>query len=179
MSFEQRTLCCSLNVAVAILCSMEMTTIIIAYLTNVEHPLMRCRSYNVTVSGAQQSALMTQRRLCTTSGPLLAWLIAHLFIDLAALIAIQTSRYRAIIPYISACVVDLLMASAYFVVLMAQLVRGDNLEPVLVVFIAIVVVFKSYSVYCSRRLYWVLQSVFDSRYQTRTMLIKDDSAFQF
>ncbi|VDL86859.1 unnamed protein product [Nippostrongylus brasiliensis] len=126
---------------------------------------MRCRSYNVTVSGAQQSALMTQRRLCTTSGPLLAWLIAHLFIDLAALIAIQTSRYRAIIPYISACVVDLLMASAYFVIL--------------VVFIAVVVVFKSYSVYCSRRLYWVLQSVFDSRYQTRTMLIKDDSAFQF
>ncbi|KAK6010530.1 hypothetical protein OSTOST_24441 [Ostertagia ostertagi] len=144
-----------------------------------EHPLMRCRSYNVSVSGAEHSTVTTQKRLCTTNGPLLAWLIAHLFINLGALIAIQTSRYRAIIPYITAGVVDLLVASAYLVVLLVQLIRGEQVDPVLVVFIVVVVVFKSYSVYCARRLYWILQSVFDRRYTTRTMIVKDDSVFQF
>lgn len=45
-------------------------------------------------------------------------------------IAIQTSRYRAIIPYISAAVVDLLVSSAYLVVLLAQLIRGEQTDPV-------------------------------------------------
>ncbi|VDP03732.1 unnamed protein product [Heligmosomoides polygyrus] len=179
MSFEQKTCCCSLNVAVVVLCSVEMATIIIGYLTNFEHPLMRCRSYNVSVGGTQRTTVTTQKRLCTTNGPLLAWLIAHLFINLGALIAIQTSRYRAIIPYISAAVVDLLVSSAYLVVLLAQLIRGEQTDPILVVFIVAIVVFKSYCVYCARRLYWQLQSVFDRRYTTRTMIIKEDSAFQF
>ncbi|XGW05386.1 hypothetical protein V3C99_016055 [Haemonchus contortus] len=179
MSFEQKTLCCTVNIAVIVMCSLEMTAIIVGYLTNFEHPLMRCRSYNVSVGGPEHSTVTTQKRLCTTNGPLLAWLIAHLFINLAALIAIQTSRYRAIIPYISAAVVDLLMASAYFVVLLVQMIRGEQIDPVLVVFIVVVVIFKSYSVYCSRRLYWILQSVFDRRYSTRTMIVKDDSVFQF
>ncbi|ETN81325.1 hypothetical protein NECAME_08582 [Necator americanus] len=158
---------------------------------------MRCQSYNVSMLG-ERSSMTTQRRLCTTSGPLLAWLIAHLFINLIALVAIQTSRYRALIPYIFAAVVDLLMSSAYLVVLFVQMIRGDEIENVvllqlcgfvtrefififqtLVLFIAAIVVFKSYSVYCSRRLYWILQSVFDRRYTTRTLVVKDDSVFQF
>ncbi|KAK5965089.1 hypothetical protein GCK32_003890 [Trichostrongylus colubriformis] len=179
MSFEQKTLCCSFSVAVVVMCSVEMIAIIVGYLTNFEHPLMRCRSYNVSTGGVQHSTSTIQKRLCTTNGPLLAWLIAHLFINLGALISIQTSRYRAIIPYISAGVVDLLVSSAYFVVLLVQLIRGEQIDPVLVVFIVVIVVFKSYSVYCARRLYWILQSVFDRRYTTRTVIAKDDSVFQF
>ncbi|KAK6756704.1 hypothetical protein RB195_014874 [Necator americanus] len=146
--------------------------------SDLEHPLMRCQSYNVSMLG-ERSSMTTQRRLCTTSGPLLAWLIAHLFINLIALVAIQTSRYRALIPYIFAAVVDLLMSSAYLVVLFVQMIRGDEIENTLVLFIAAIVVFKSYSVYCSRRLYWILQSVFDRRYTTRTLVVKEDSVFQF
>ncbi|KAK6046976.1 hypothetical protein COOONC_15520 [Cooperia oncophora] len=102
---------------------------------NFEHPLMRCRSYNVSVGGVQHTTVTTQRRLCTTNGPLLAWLIAHLFINLGAL-----------------------------------LIRGEQIDPAYV---------NRHSVYCSRRLYWILQSVFDRRYTTRTMIVKDDSVFQF
>ncbi|KAL6743929.1 hypothetical protein Aduo_016914 [Ancylostoma duodenale] len=178
MSFEEKTFCCSVTVAVAVMCSLEMTAIIISYLTNLEHPLMRCQSYNVSMPG-EHSSQTAQRRLCTTSGPLLAWLIAHLFINLIALVAIQTSRYRALIPYICTAVIDLLVSSAYLVVLFVQMIRGDQIENILVLFIAVVVVFKCYSVYCSRRLYWILQSVFDRRYTTRTMVVKDDSVFQF
>ncbi|EYC04947.1 hypothetical protein Y032_0085g1882 [Ancylostoma ceylanicum] len=202
MSFEEKTFCCSVTVAVVVMCSLEMTAIIISYLTNLEHPLMRCQSYNVSMPG-EHSSQTAQRRLCTTSGPLLAWLIAHLFINLVALVAIQTSRYRALIPYICTAVIDLLVSSAYLVVLFVQMIRGDQIENVmmfflnfsllllsrqnswifsfqiLVLFIAVVVVFKCYSVYCSRRLYWILQSVFDRRYTTRTMVVKDDSVFQF
>ncbi|KHJ91016.1 hypothetical protein OESDEN_09126 [Oesophagostomum dentatum] len=96
---------------------------------DVEHPLMRCQSYNVSLPG-ERSSVTAQRRLCTTSGPLLAYVIAHLFINLIALVAIQTSRYRALIPYIFTAVLDLLMSSAYLVVLFVQIIRGDQIENV-------------------------------------------------
>ncbi|CAJ0588358.1 unnamed protein product [Cylicocyclus nassatus] len=180
MTFEEKTFCCSVTVAVVMMCSAELATIIIAYLTNVEHPLMRCQSYNVSVFGlGERHSVIAQRRICTNNGALLAWIIIHLFIDLIALIAIQTTRYRALLPYIFTAVIDLLMSSAYLVVLFVQMIRGDKIDNVLVIFIIFVVLFKSYSLYCSRRLYWILQSVFDRRYSTRTVVIKDDSSFQF
>uniref|UniRef100_A0A158P8Y8 Secreted protein n=1 Tax=Angiostrongylus cantonensis TaxID=6313 RepID=A0A158P8Y8_ANGCA len=84
MSFEQRTLCCNISVGVVIMCSAEMTVIIVAYLT--KHPLMRCRSYNVSmVGGPHHSSFISQHRLCTTDRTLLAWIVAHLFINLCAL----------------------------------------------------------------------------------------------
>ncbi|VDM80600.1 unnamed protein product [Strongylus vulgaris] len=53
--------------------------------TDVEHPLMRCQSYNVSVLGEGYPGI-AQRRLCTTNGALLAYVIAHLFINLVALV---------------------------------------------------------------------------------------------
>ncbi|KJH45591.1 hypothetical protein DICVIV_08361 [Dictyocaulus viviparus] len=177
MSFDQRTLCCSVNLAVVVMCSAEMAIIIVAYLTNVEYPLMRCRSYNVSIAGNHHSSSTSQRRLCTANGTLVTWLIIHLFINLSALVAIQTSRYRALLPYIYTGVVDLLMASAYLVVLFVQLIRGEEIDKNLVLFIVAIVVFKAYSVFCSRRLYWILQSNFDRNSTTRTMIVKDESEF--
>ncbi|VDM64091.1 unnamed protein product [Angiostrongylus costaricensis] len=47
---------------------------------------MRCRLYNVSmVGGPHHSSFISQRRLCVTDETLLAWIIAHLFINLFAL----------------------------------------------------------------------------------------------
>ncbi|KAE9413145.1 hypothetical protein Angca_001054 [Angiostrongylus cantonensis] len=165
---------------------------------------MRCRSYNVSmVGGPHHSSFISQHRLCTTDRTLLAWIVAHLFINLCALVAIHTSRYRALLPYIYTNTVDLLMSSAYLVVLFVHLIRGEHVDQVrlflflvysyykkfnfhkrslylqtVLLFIVAVIVFKGYSVFCCRRLYWILQSMFDRRFYTHTVIVKDEPEFQ-
>uniref|UniRef100_A0A1I7XLM9 G_PROTEIN_RECEP_F1_2 domain-containing protein n=1 Tax=Heterorhabditis bacteriophora TaxID=37862 RepID=A0A1I7XLM9_HETBA len=180
MNFEYRSLCCHVSVAVSIVCISEIALILLSYSTNIEHPLMSCQSYNVSIPRPfSSSPTLTAHRLCTTSGPLLMWIIGHLFTDILALIAIHTSRHRALIPCLFVTVMDLLASSAYIVVLFVQIILGEHIDKKLLMFIIALMLFKSYDVCCGRQLFWFLQSQFDSRYTPRSTLVKDDSIFQF
>ncbi|CAI4222774.1 unnamed protein product [Auanema sp. JU1783] len=180
MDFEFRSLCCHISIAVALMCAMEMAAIVLTYVTNVGHPLMVCHAYNVSIAQALSSEPhMTEHRLCTTNGPLLFWIMLHLFTDAAALVAIQTIKHQLLIPYLITTVLDVLMSSAYICVLFFQIILGDKIDTVLLIFMVFILFFKFYDLICGRRLYWFLQWRFDSRFTPRSTVIRDEDHFQF
>uniref|UniRef100_A0A1I7TBX2 Methyltransf_21 domain-containing protein n=1 Tax=Caenorhabditis tropicalis TaxID=1561998 RepID=A0A1I7TBX2_9PELO len=86
MDFEYKILCCHVAVDVAILCSLELIVIVATYLTGFKHPLMTCQSFNVSIlERYNEPTVLSQHKICTTNGPLVFWIIIHLFTDLMAL----------------------------------------------------------------------------------------------
>ncbi|CAB3397504.1 unnamed protein product [Caenorhabditis bovis] len=181
MDFEYRILCCHVSIDVAILCTLEIIVIICTYLTGFQHPLMTCQKYNVTLlERYNESPVLTEHKICTTNGPLLFWIIIHVFTDLLALVSIYSKNTRFIIGFLIVTSMDLLMSLAYLVVLLVFIVLGEDVDKALMVFIIGMVIFKIYHVLCGRRLYWYLSWQQDNLITPRSALVKhEDNAFEF
>ncbi|EFP05757.1 hypothetical protein CRE_27099 [Caenorhabditis remanei] len=92
MDFEYKILCCHVAVDVAVLCTLEIIVIVATYLTGFKHPLMTCQSFNVSIlERYNEPTVLSQHKICTTNGPLVFWIIIHLFTDLMALMSVTRS----------------------------------------------------------------------------------------
>ncbi|CAD6186822.1 unnamed protein product [Caenorhabditis auriculariae] len=178
--FQYNVLCCHVWISVAVLRAMETIAIIVTYLTGVRHPLMTCQTYNVTLlERYNEPPMFSEHRICTTNGPLLFWIIIHVFTDILALVAVYTKSTKVLFPYLFATAMDLLMSLAYVVVLLVFVAVGEEVNKILVMSMIGLVLFKAYDMVCGRRLYWYLQWQRDSLLTPRSAVIKDDQGFQF
>ncbi|CAI2354918.1 unnamed protein product [Caenorhabditis sp. 36 PRJEB53466] len=180
--FEYRILCCHVAVDVAILCTLEIVVIVSTYLTGFKHPLMTCQSFNVSLlERYNEPTVLSQHKICTTNGPLLFWIIIHVFTDLMALISIYTKNTKLLLGYLFVTSLDLLMSLAYVVVLLAFIVVSEPVDKILMMFMVGMVVFKVYEILSGRRLYWYLLWRQDNMMTPRSALVKhdDNNVFQF
>ncbi|CAA98944.1 Inner membrane protein [Caenorhabditis elegans] len=182
MDFEYKILCCNVAVDVAILCSLEIIVIVATYLTGFKHPLMTCQSFNVSIlERYNEPTVLSQHKICTTNGPLVFWIIIHLFTDLMALISIYTKNTKLLLGFLVVTSMDLLVSLAYVVVLLAFIVLNEQIDKVMIMFMGGMVLFKIYEILTGRRLYWYLLWLQDNMMAPRSALIKNDdnSVFQF
>ncbi|CAI5453602.1 unnamed protein product [Caenorhabditis angaria] len=173
MSFEYRVLCCHVAVDVAILSGVEIIVIVATYLTGFQHPLMSCKSFNVSfLERYNEAPMISQHKICTTSGPLLFWIIIHVFTCLLALISIYKKSPTFLSGLLIVTSMDLLMSLAYLVVLLTFLIVNEPVDNILLMFMVGVVIFKIYEMLCARRLYWYLQWKQDNLMTPRSALVK-------
>ncbi|UMM34575.1 hypothetical protein L5515_007589 [Caenorhabditis briggsae] len=163
--FEYKILCCHVAVDVAILCTLEIIVIVATYLTE---------RYN-------EPTVLSQHKICTTNGPLVFWIIIHLFTDLMALISIYTKNTKLLLGFLVVTSLDLLVSLAYVVVLLAFIILNEEVDKVMIMFMGGMVLFKIYEILTGRRLYWYLLWIQDNMMAPRSALIKNDdnSVFQF
>ncbi|CAL2044644.1 hypothetical protein CAEBREN_24438 [Caenorhabditis brenneri] len=182
MDFEYKILCCHVAVDVAILCSLEIIVIVATYLTGFKHPLMTCQSFNVSIlERYNEPTVLSQHKICTTNGPLVFWIIIHLFTDLMALISIYSKNTKLLLGFLVVTSLDLLVSLAYVVVLLAFIILNEQVDKVMIMFMGGMVLFKVYEILTGRRLYWYLLWIQDNMMTPRSALIKNDdnSVFQF
>ncbi|KAF1751732.1 hypothetical protein GCK72_018286 [Caenorhabditis remanei] len=182
MDFEYKILCCHVAVDVAVLCTLEIIVIVATYLTGFKHPLMTCQSFNVSIlERYNEPTVLSQHKICTTNGPLVFWIIIHLFTDLMALISIYSKSTKLLLGFLVVTCLDLLVSLAYVVVLLAFIVLNEQVDKVMIMFMGGMVLFKIYEILTGRRLYWYLLWLQDNMMAPRSALIKNDdnSVFQF
>uniref|UniRef100_A0A8R1DU80 Uncharacterized protein n=1 Tax=Caenorhabditis japonica TaxID=281687 RepID=A0A8R1DU80_CAEJA len=144
---------------------------------------MTCQSFNVSIlERYNEPTVLSQHKICTTNGPLLFWIIIHLFTDLMALVSIYSKNAKFLFGYLVVTSLDLLMSLAYVVVLLAFIVLSENVDKVLMMFMVGMVLFKIYEILTGRRLYWYLLWIQDNMLTPKSALVKNDdnnSVFQF
>ncbi|UMM34576.1 hypothetical protein L5515_007589 [Caenorhabditis briggsae] len=143
---------------------------------------MTCQSFNVSIlERYNEPTVLSQHKICTTNGPLVFWIIIHLFTDLMALISIYTKNTKLLLGFLVVTSLDLLVSLAYVVVLLAFIILNEEVDKVMIMFMGGMVLFKIYEILTGRRLYWYLLWIQDNMMAPRSALIKNDdnSVFQF
>uniref|UniRef100_A0A0M3I119 G_PROTEIN_RECEP_F1_2 domain-containing protein n=1 Tax=Ascaris lumbricoides TaxID=6252 RepID=A0A0M3I119_ASCLU len=95
-----RSLCCHVQTFVIAYCVAEIVIISLTFATRLEHPLMVCRSVNMTSVGefslgrGGARLKVHEARICYTCSPLLFLILLHLAFDFLALV-----RFALILTY--------------------------------------------------------------------------------
>ncbi|KAI1720704.1 hypothetical protein DdX_04947 [Ditylenchus destructor] len=198
-----RSFCVHVKCLIGFICAVEMIAIVVSVLTKMEHPLMVCRTVNISSIGDNvplgqpsfplstmagrggPSGRLTvhEERICSTYSILMCFALFHAVCDLITLISLVVEKDRLVLPLllvlgINIVISCLFVASALLTYLFSSTSQFDGY---FFMFVALQACFRFYEFVCAKRLYWYYQFCADQRSMPQSSLLRDeeDSLYTF
>uniref|UniRef100_A0A7E4V7B7 Transmembrane protein 107 n=1 Tax=Panagrellus redivivus TaxID=6233 RepID=A0A7E4V7B7_PANRE len=186
-AFSYQTLCVHVKTAVSVLCALELAVVGYVYFSKVEHPLMICKTVNISsieeiTEGRGPSRLvLNEERLCTNYGLLILLVICHAVADAFALIGIAAQQPKLVIPLLAVLPINMFLSVLFFIAaVFTYLTSNGTYDGYFVALTLAQFVVRVYHFRCGRRLYWYLKQRAETFFAPQSAVLKGDTnVFQF